>query len=176
MRSVIFYQHGKSEVLELVELPDPTPPKSHVIIRLSAAALNRIDIFVQTGWHGLKLELPHILGADGAGEIIALGEDVTDWKIEDRVVINSNLGCGVCVYCHKGQDNSYSNRHLLGETVNGTYTKILSFPIYQLFKLPFDFSFEAATISGLVFLTAWYSLITRRRLKAKEIVLIVGAS
>ena len=176
MRSIIFNQHGGSEVLEMVELPDPAPLKDQVLIKLSAAALNRMDIFVRTGWPGLKLSFPHILGADGAGEIFALGDGVRDWNIGDKVVINSNLGCGTCEYCQKGMDNLCANWHLLGETVNGTYTEILSLPTHQLFKLPDDFSFEVAAASGLVFHTAWHSLITRGRLKTKETVLIVGAS
>lgn len=176
MRSIIINQHGGPEVLEMADLPSPKIKKGHALVRLSAAALNRMDIFVRIGWPGLRLELPHIPGADGAGEIITLGDDVKNWKIGDHVVINSNLGCGECENCKNGKDNLCSDWHLLGETVRGTYTEILLIPTRQLYKIPVDFSYEVASASGLVFHTAWHSLITKGALAAGETVLIVGAS
>ncbi|MFC2028487.1 alcohol dehydrogenase catalytic domain-containing protein [Chloroflexota bacterium] len=176
MKSIIFNRHGGPEVLEFAKLADPSPERGHAQIKLAAAALNRMDIFVRIGWPGLKLKLPHILGADGAGEIAALGDEVTGWSIGDKVVINSNLGCGKCSYCRKGQDNLCTSWHLLGETINGTYSEYVSLPTHQLFKLPKDFSYQIAAASGLVFHTAWHSLITKGKLKADESVLIIGAS
>jgi len=84
--------------------------------------LNRMDVMVRNGWPGLKLELPHINGADGAGEVSALGEGINRYKVGDRVAINANLGCGQCEACKSGQDNLCKDWHLLGETVRGTFT------------------------------------------------------
>ncbi|MFN2215507.1 MAG: zinc-binding dehydrogenase [Anaerolineales bacterium] len=176
MRSVIFNHHGGPEVLVMADMPIPIVKKGHALVKLSAAALNRMDIFVRNGWPGLKLELPHIPGADGAGEILALGDETNGWNTGDHVVINSNLGCGDCEWCKKGLDNLCTNWHLLGETVRGTYTEIISIPVRQLYKLPQDFSYEVAAASGLVFLTAWHSLITKGKLSPGETVLIIGAS
>src|SRR5215204_315489 len=72
MKAVLFHQHGGPEVLEYTEFPTPQPQPGQVLIRLRAAALNRMDVMVRNGWPGIKLELPHINGADGAGEIVAL--------------------------------------------------------------------------------------------------------
>ena len=76
MKAVLFRQHGGPEVLEYTEFPAPEPRPGEVLVRLHAAALNRMDVMVRNGWPGLKLELPHINGADGAGEVAALGEGV----------------------------------------------------------------------------------------------------
>jgi NADPH:quinone reductase-like Zn-dependent oxidoreductase len=73
MKAVLFRQHGGPEVLEYADFPTPEPKPGEALIRLHAAALNRMDIMVRNGWPGLKLELPHINGADGAGEVVALG-------------------------------------------------------------------------------------------------------
>ena len=105
MRSVIFSSHGGPEVLELVDQPTPLLGSENVLVKLYSAALNRMDLFVRNGWPGLNLDLPHIPGADGAGEIIEIGENVHNWDIGDRIVINSNLGCSECANCMKGQDN-----------------------------------------------------------------------
>ena len=176
MKAILFNEHGSSDVLKYADFPTPEPTAGQVLIKLHAAALNRVDIFVRKGWHGLKLDMPHILGADGAGEIAALGDDVEGWNVGDRVVVNANLGCGDCDFCLAGQDNLCEDWHLLGETIRGTYAEFILLSPKQLFRLPDSFDFHAAAAASLVYQTAWHSLITRGKLRAGETVLIVGAS
>src|SRR5512134_111460 len=71
MKAVLFRQHGGHEVLQYTDFPTPEPGPGEALIRLHAAALNRMDVMVRNGWPGLKLEMPHINGADGAGEVVA---------------------------------------------------------------------------------------------------------
>lgn len=175
MKAILFHKHGGPEVLEYADFPDPRPEPGEVLIKLKAAALNHMDITVRNGWPGLNLEFPHINGADGAGEVIALGDGVHQLRVGDRVVINANLGCGNCEYCLSGWDNMCKNWNLLGETVRGTYTEFVCLPERQLYKLPSEFDFHAAAAAALVYQTAWHSLITRGNLHAGETVLIVGA-
>jgi NADPH:quinone reductase-like Zn-dependent oxidoreductase len=176
LKAILISQHGGPEVLEHAEFPAPEPGPGEVQVRLRAAALNRLDVFVRQGWPGLKLEYPHIPGADGAGEISALGEGVTDLKIGARVVINSNISCGRCSFCLAGKDNMCRDWHLLGETTRGTYAEYVVVPAVNAALLPDGFEFAPAAAAGLVFHTAWHSLITRGQLQAGESVLIVGAS
>jgi NADPH:quinone reductase-like Zn-dependent oxidoreductase len=176
MKAILLYHHGQPDQLQYGDFPTPAIQKGHALIKLHVAALNHMDLFVRAGWQGLKLIYPHILGADGAGEVAALADDVSGWIIGDRVVINSNLGCGECDFCLKQQDNLCRNWQLLGETVRGTYAEYISIPVRQLYKLPDDLSFQTAAAAGLVFQTAWHSLITRGKLQPEETVLIVGAS
>lgn len=187
MKAVLFHQHGGPEVLQYTDFPTPEPKPGEALVRLRAAALNRMDVFVRNGWPGLKLELPHINGADGAGEVVRLGaplsegdearhraEPVEAVKVGDRVVINANLGCGECEFCRDGYDNRCRNWHLLGETVRGTYAEFICVPVRQLYKLPEGFDYHQAAASALVYLTAWHSL-KRGNLQHGETVLIVGA-
>jgi len=176
MKAILFHRHGGPEVLQYADFPDPQLAENNVLVRLHAAALNRMDLWTRNGWPGLKLELPHIPGADGAGEIASLGKDVTGWEIGDRIVINPSLGCGVCDLCLAGQDNLCRDWRLLGETIRGTYAEYVAVPARQLFRLPDGFNFHTAAAAGLVFHTAWHSLVTRGQLKTNETVLIVGAS
>ena len=176
MKSILFEQHGDAGVLQYTDFPTPEPGEAEVLVRLRAAALNRLDIWVRNGWPGIKLEYPHIPGADGAGEIVALGAQVSGWEVGDPVVINANLGCGKCEACLAGKDNLCREWKLLGETTRGTYCETIAVPARQLFKLPTGFSYQRAAAAGLVFLTAWHSLITRGGLQAGEKVLIVGAA
>ena len=180
MKAVLFRQHGGPEVLEYTDFPTPEPKPGQALIRLHAAALNRMDVMVRNGWLGIRLELPHINGADGAGEIVALDSPLplgegSGARVGDHVVINANLGCGKCEFCLAEKDNMCRDWQLLGETVRGTYAEYVSLPLRQLFRLPKDFDFHQAAAAALVYQTAWHSLVKRGALQRGETVLIVGA-
>ena len=175
MKTILFRQHGGPEVLEYADFPTPEPQASEVLVHIHAAALNRMDVFVRNGWPGLKLELPHINGADGAGEVAAIGSAVSGFSSGERVVINANLGCGECEFCLSGRDNLCNKWHLLGETIRGTYAEYICVPARQLYKLPASFDFHAAAAAALVYQTAWHSMVKRGAVKAGETVAIVGA-
>ena len=177
MKAVLFRRHGGPEVLEYTNFPTPEPKPGEALIRLHAAALNRMDVMVRNGWPGIKLQLPHINGADGAGEIVAFGSATETGALEtgDHVVIDANLGCGSCEFCLAGKDNMCRDWHLLGETVRGTYAEYVSLPVKQLYRLPKDFDFHQAAAAALVYQTAWHSLVRRGELQKGETVLIVGA-
>ena len=175
MKTTLFYQHGGAKVLEYTDFPTPEPKPGEVLVKLHVSALNRMDVMVRNGWPGLKLKLPHINGADGAGKVAALGEGVTSFEIGDHVIINPNFGCGECDYCLSGWDNMCHNWHLLGETVRGTFAVFISLPARQIFPLPKKFDFHVAAGGALVYQTAWHSMITRGDIQENEMVLVVGA-
>jgi NADPH:quinone reductase-like Zn-dependent oxidoreductase len=175
MKAVLFRQHGGPDVLEYTDFPTPESKPGQALIRLHTAALNRMDVMVRNGWPGLKLEMPHINGADGAGEVVALGDGTNELQIGDHVVINANLGCGECEFCRTGRDNLCLQWHLLGETIRGTYAEYVSLPVKQLYCLPRDFDLHQAAAAALVYQTAWHSLVKRGNLQKNETVLIVGA-
>jgi NADPH:quinone reductase-like Zn-dependent oxidoreductase len=176
MKTVLFHNHGKAEVLQYTDFPTPEPAEGEVLVKLEVAALNRADVWTRNGWPGIKLAYPHIPGCDGAGTIAALGACVSDWNIGDRVVINSNLGCGHCPACIAGQDNRCRSWHLLGETVRGTYAQYVVVPATNILLIPNGFEARKAAAAALVFHTAWHSLIVRGELRVGESVLVVGAS
>jgi len=180
MKAVLFHQHGGPEVLQYTDFPRPELKPGEALIRLHAASLNRMDVMVRNGWPGLKLELPHINGADGAGEIVSFGPRTNktesgELEIGNHVVINPNLGCGKCEFCLSGKDNLCRDWHLLGETIRGTYAEYVCVPIRQIYKLPYDYDYHQAAAAALVYQTAWHSLVKRGDLQKGETVLIVGA-
>jgi len=176
MKAVLFYKHGGPEILEYGDFPTPEPGPEEVLVRLKAAAINGLDLWVLEGWPGIKLEYPHIIGADGAGEIAALGAQVSDWKVGDRVVINPNFSCGKCEFCLAGKDNQCQNWELLGEHRRGTFAEFVVVPARNLYSIPDGFDDRVAAAASMVYHTAWHSLITRGHLHAGEHLLVVGAS
>src|SRR3712207_1934132 len=105
MKAAILRAHGPIENLEIADLPTPTPGPGEVLLRVRAAALNRLDIAVREGFRGLNLEFPHIGGSDVAGEIAGLGAGVSGWREGQHVVINPGLWCGECEWCHQGEES-----------------------------------------------------------------------
>ena len=104
MRAGVFYEHGDNSVLRVVDdLPIPEPGPGQVRVRIRAAALNRLDLWVRTGWKGLSLHLPHVVGADGAGMVDALGYGVDTWEVGDRVCIDPTVVPSNCADTMDGQ-------------------------------------------------------------------------
>ncbi len=176
MRAILLEQHGPAENLRFVtDHPAPEPGPGEVRVRVRAAALNRLDIWVRNGWPGIKLPLPHIPGADAAGDVDKVGPGVTGWNPGDRVVIDPSVSCGRCEYCLSGRQNLCDQFKILGEDASGTYAEYVVVSARNLLKLPDHVSYAEAAAAALVYLTAWHSLITKANLRAGESVLVVGA-
>ncbi len=174
MKAVFFREHGGD--IQYGELPAPIPEPDEVLVELEAVSLNRTELITWEGWPGLELELPHVLGADGAGRVAEIGSHVTRFAVGDRVVINPSLFCGECDFCLAGQENLCTSWRLLGEHAPGTFRELISLPERNLLKIPQDFDAATAAAAALVTLTAWHSLITRGQLRPGESVLVIGAS
>ncbi len=83
MRAIQAREAGGPEVLELVELPDPTPAAGQVLVKVAVAGVNFIDTYRRGGVY--PMPFPHVVGSEGAGEVVALGDGVTDVALGDRV-------------------------------------------------------------------------------------------
>ncbi|PKO22070.1 MAG: alcohol dehydrogenase [Chloroflexi bacterium HGW-Chloroflexi-1] len=176
MRAFVFYQHGGPEVLQLhQDISTPQPGPGEVLIRVRYAALNRLDDFVRTGWRGLNLVFPHILGSDFSGAIARLGEGVTGWSEGQRVVANPTLWCGACPACVAGRHNQCDRFAILGEHVPGAYAEFVRVPARNLLSIPGHYPDDLAAAAPLTAVTAWHMLVTAGGVRPGESVLVVGA-
>jgi NADPH:quinone reductase-like Zn-dependent oxidoreductase len=177
MKAVLLHEHGGPEVLAYADSDAPRPGPGEVQIEVRAIAMNRADLWVREGWPGIKLEYPHILGADAAGVIGELGEGAAEagLQVGQRVAVNPTMSDGTCEFCRAGQDNLCPNFGILGEHLPGTYREMLVVPARNLLALPDHVPFETAAAASLVYLTAWHSLVEKGRVQAGETVLVVGA-
>ena len=175
MKALAFYEHGGIEKLQIVDLPKPTIGADDVLINVKASALNRLDLFVREGLPGLKLQMPHIPGSDGAGIIAEIGANVRNLKVGQRVTINPGLPCGACEFCLAGEQSLCGDFKILGEHCAGTAADFVCVPAVNVLPIPDVFPFEQAAAVPLVFLTAWRALMSRAQVRAGEDVLILGA-
>jgi len=175
MKAVVFHEHGGIEKLSYQDVPTPRPGPGEVLIKLRAAALNHLDVWVRQGLSGMKLAFPHIGGSDGAGEIAEVGEGVRALEKGQRVVVSPTLSCGQCSECLDGRDNLCPDFRLFGLQVPGTYAEYLVAPARSVFPVSDALSFEEWAAVPLVFLTSWNMLVATGRLEAGETVLIHAA-
>ncbi len=176
MKASIISKVGGPSSLEYGELPTPKPLPNEVLIKLSASAINHVDIWVRTGSPAYSVSLPHIIGVDGAGTIEEVGKEAEGVSVGDRVVIMPGISCGECSYCLKGQDNQCQKFEILGTKRPGTYAEYVAVPDTNVVVLPDNISFETAASFPAAYLTAWHMLMGRAKLTAKENVLVMGAS
>lgn len=175
MRAVRMHEHGGAEVLVYEDAPDPHPGPLDVAVRVRAVALNHIDLWVRRGLPRLRLTLPHILGADIAGVVEAVGERVAGVAVGDEVVLAPGVSCGQCAACVDGRDTLCADYSILGEHISGGYAERVVLPGVNVLPKPARLSFEDAAAVPLVFLTAWNMLVTNGRIQMGDVVLVWGA-
>ncbi len=175
MRAVYIEGFGGPEVLRLGPRPDPEPGPGEVRVRLHAAAVNHLDVWVRKGVANPRLSFPHVLGADGAGVVDAVGPGVSEDLLGEAVVLNPGISCGHCEACLAGRDNLCPTYGILGEHTDGTYAEYVVVPRANLVKKPGNLSFEEAASFPLAFLTAWQMVVDKLRVRPGEHVLVMAA-
>lgn len=168
MRAVRLHEIGGPQNLRIDEIPVPQPASGEAVVRVRAAAFNRRDVFITQGLYP-KIELPVILGSDGAGEVAALGDGVSHLRVGDAVVIDPMLGWGNDEHVWDVRTSS-----ILGMPHPGTFAQYIAVPAVNVCPKPPHLSMQEAAAIPLAGLTAYRATFTRGELKAGETVLITG--
>lgn len=175
MKALAFDAVGGLEHLAVREVPEPViEAPGDVRVRVHAAALNRLDLFVVAGLPGVTYDFPHIVGSDGAGVVESVGSEVTGVRPGDRVMINPGTSCGRCAACREGEESLCRHFRVVGEHRPGTVAEYVVVPGENLAPVPAAMPWAAASAFSLATLTAWRMLTTRAALRAGETVLIWG--
>ena len=157
-----------ADVLKLTQLPDPHPGPGQVLVRVRANSLNYRDLMVATGRYGPDVPLPLIPLSDGAGEITAVGEGVTRWKLGDRVAGTFFQGW------QSGPVTREAFATALGGSINGMLAEYVVLSADGVIALPSHLSFEEAATLPCAALTAWHALVTDGKMAAGQTVLVLG--
>jgi alcohol dehydrogenase len=160
--------------LELIDAPAPPEPQAgEVQVRVKAVGLNHLDVWGYRGMAFAKRKLPLVVGAEGAGEIAAVGPGVTGFKPGDPVVMYGALTCGMCVACREGRDNLCENvKGILGFHVDGFARDLVNIEARLVMRVPPGVSLRDAACAPIAFGTVEHMLFDNAKLKPGETILV----
>ncbi|MGE0668492.1 MAG: NADPH:quinone oxidoreductase family protein [Sphingomonadales bacterium] len=149
MRAIMCREHGDLSVLKLEEVPDPVPGPGQALVRIRACGINFADSIMAAGKYQNQPDLPFTPGSEIAGDIVALGEDVEDFAVGDRV---------------------------MGLPGRGGYAELAAVDAGRLSPLPEGLSYEQAASFAVTYGTGHIALAHRARLRPGETLLVHGAA
>jgi NADPH:quinone reductase-like Zn-dependent oxidoreductase len=174
MKAAAIGEYGDLDVLQVTEVAEPSPGPGEVVVKVSCAGLNHLDIWVRKGRPGTRLKMPHVLGSDAVGVVAAVGENVESPRVGEQVVIYPGLACGRCEFCLRGEDSLCMSFGIIGLGRPGTFAEQVVVPAGNCRPKPPHMSDEEAGGFTLTYVTAWRMLMTRAQLRPGESVLIHG--
>ena len=180
MKAVVYNEYAPddnySKILKVQDIDDPKPKSDEVVFEVKAAALNYNDIWGMRG-QPVPVPLPHVSGSDAAGDVIAVGEDVKNIKVGDRVVSHSNMSCRVCKACTDGREFDCVKRIIWGFQTGpnwGAFSEVTHLPEVNVAKIPEGVSYDEAAAASMTLLTSWHMLVGRAKITPGQTVLIMG--
>jgi NADPH:quinone reductase-like Zn-dependent oxidoreductase len=166
MKAIIVESPGGLDHLKVVQKQDPTPKSGEVLVRWHATSLNYHDYLVAVGT--IPVMNGRIPMSDGAGEVVAIGPDVMDWKVGDQVMSMFFPGW------NEGTPSLMKIAGVSGETIDGYITELSCLPAHAITKIPSGYSYTEAATLPCAGLTAWNALTHTGGLMAGQSVLIQG--
>lgn len=172
MKAVRFHRFGPPEVLQVDAVEVPIPRSGDALVRVQACATNWRDVDQRRGTYGMDVPLPYCPGIDVVGVVESVGADDANSFLGRRVVIYPTLSCGSCTACRAGLDNRCS---VVRTAFSGGYAELVLAPVRNLVVVPHNVDAVSLAALPTTYLTAWHALMTRARLAAGDVVLVIGA-
>jgi len=173
MRAVFYEKFEQPPVIST--LKDPMPSAGGLVVKVEATGLCRSDYH---GWkgHDPDIHLPHVPGHELAGTVVALGKDIRNFKIGDRVTVPFVSGCGHCHECHSGNQQVCENQFQPGFTAWGSFADYvaLDYADANVVRLPDEMEYETAAALGCRFATSFRAVVDQARLKGGEFIAVHG--
>jgi 2-desacetyl-2-hydroxyethyl bacteriochlorophyllide A dehydrogenase len=176
MKALQLIAHGQPGRFELCKLPDPQPAPDQVVVRVRACGLNHLDLWLEAAGLPIHVPLPRTPGGEVAGEIAAVGQELKDWKPGDRVAVQSNLFCGECEFCRRGDESICVRGELLGVSRDGGFAEKVVVPERALVRLPDSLDFNTAAALTLAGSTAMHMLTNRTQVRPSDWILVMGGA
>ena len=180
MKALVYEEYAPDDnyqkILKIKDIPEPKPKSNEVILKVKVAGLNHDDIWGMRG-KPIQIPMPHISGTDAAGDVVAVGQDVTNIQVGDRVVSHGNISCRICKSCTSGREYDCKNRKVWGFQTGplwGGYCELTHLPEVNVVKIPDNISYEEAAAASMVLTTSWHMLVGRAKIKPDQTVLIMG--
>lgn len=172
MKAAVLEQRGRAGLF-LRDRPPPKRGPGEALLRVHAAGLNRVDLYMRDNGGGITHTLPLTLGVEAAGVVVEADMD-SGLQPGQKAVLYSNAFCGVCRYCRAGDQPLCVQTTLMGEHRDGAFAEYVAMPSRCFFPLPDTVDLVEAGALMVAYLTAWRMLFGKRALRPGETVLVVG--
>jgi len=177
VRALRIHGHGAPDVLSIDDVPEPkAPARGEALVRVLATSINHLDLWVRRGMPGVEIPLPRVLGCDGIGEVVALGEGVEGLRAGQHVVLAPGYSSGTSPEDAAGDDHLAPDYGIRGEHCDGFDQELVTLEQRFVLPLPGGVDPRHAAAVPLVFLTAWGMLVERARVEPGETVLVLGGA
>jgi NADPH:quinone reductase-like Zn-dependent oxidoreductase len=176
VKAVQLIAHGAPGTFELRDLPEPRPGANEVVVQVEACGLNHLDLWLEEAGLPIPLQLPRTPGGEIAGIVSEVGNGVKDWKRGDRVAVQSNLFCGDCEFCQRGEESLCLRGEILGVQRDGGFAETVLVPARALVPLPAGVDFNTSAALTLAGSTAMHMLTNRAQVRAGDWVLVIGGA
>lgn len=173
MKAIVLSGRGAAGV-SCREVPRPECPPGWVRVRMRAASVNRVDLYMRDSGAGITHDLPLIMGVDGAGEV-AEAPPQTGLAPGDRVILYPYEFCGTCRACLAGDQPLCRSARILGEHRHGTFAEEVVVPARSVVRLPQGADPDQAAVLGVAWLTAWRMVFGKAPAGPGQVVLVQGA-
>lgn len=176
MKAIVLHEYGDPDVLRFEEVATPEPGPGELLIKVNNVSVNvTLDIILRKGFYPMKPTLPHVMGTDPVGEVIALGEGLKKpFKLGDRVAVHTPMPSPDCVPGHEADDPGIDR--LFGIHCWGGYAEYAAVPETNAFAIPDNLSYPEASVIVRHLPTARHMLYSKAQLKESETVLVMGAT
>lgn len=131
MKAAMFYGPGD---VKLIEIKEPKLKEDEVLIKVKACGICGTDDLIFKGKYP-PASFPLILGHEYSGEVVEIGNKVTEFKSGDKVAVDPNILCGKCFYCKRGEGNLCKHYNALGVTLNGGFAEFSAVPVSNVYKI-----------------------------------------
>lgn len=172
MKAAILRERGR-DGLSVCDVPVPVRENGEVLLRVHAAALNRVDLYMRDNGSGITHRLPQILGVEAAG-VVAEADADSGLVAGQKAVVYANAFCGRCRHCLAGDQPLCLRAHIMGEHRDGGFAEYVAMPARCVLPLPDHVDLVEAGALLAAYLTAWRMLFGKRALRPGETVLVAG--
>ena len=173
MRAMVVREWGGTFVQE--ERPDPTPGPGEAVMKVRAGGAGLTLVKMRTGMYGG--EAPRVMGHELGGDIVAVGEGVTNVKPGDRCGVYFYLNCGHCRWCRNGRETLCDHwKGFVGVHIDGGYADYVKLPAGNFIPIPDGLDYEGAAMACDAVNTNWHCMRERARISAHDDVLLIGAA
>lgn len=176
MKAVQLTAHGTPGQFELRDVPEPRPESDEVVVQVQACGLNHLDLWLEEAGLPVPVQLPRTPGGEVSGRIAEIGSNVSDWKPGDPVAVQSNLFCGECEFCRRGEESLCLRGQLLGIQRDGGFAEKVCVPARVLVRLPAGVDFDTSAALTLAGSTAMHMLTRRATVREGDWALVIGGA